>query len=303
MKGIFKDYSAWMQFLILFLLGLAGAIIFSVVGALISPVFFDVSYSDLVGNISEIAQSNVGVLKLLQLFSSTGTFLVPALVAAWLFSDDASKYMMLSSFQKPLLVVPLVVLLAFMGNSVSDLLYRFSVSIPWPESLEFVREILDKTEAAMAEQIRAFLEMDNLLDFAGAFFIMAILPAVGEEFMFRGVVQPLMKRAFGNTHMAIWITAFLFAMLHQQVYAFLSIMALGVVLSYLKEWSQSIWVPVIMHLVNNGAIILGVYFLDLPYNNEGLLEDGVNWLTSLSMLAGFGLSLVALYLINKKSPQ
>ena len=298
MKGVFSGHSAGMQFLILFLLGLAGAMISSFLGLAFSPMFFEVTYRDIFNGMSGLPPET---LKFLQLFASIGTFLLPAMVGAWLFSPRPWEFLGFKKFEKPFAVVPLLILLALSGSSVSDLLYRFSTAIPWPDSLSFLKEFLDHTEALMSEQIRVFLEMDNIWDFAGVFVIMAILPAVGEEFLFRGVVQPLMKRSFRNTHVAVFVTAFLFALLHQQVYAFLSIMALGVVLGYLKEWSGSIWVPVIMHLVNNGAIIIGVYFLGMSYDNESVLGEEANWAVSLVVLLAFVALLLLLYRLLQPS--
>lgn len=297
MKGAYSNSSAWVQFLIILMLGLAGALVFSALGAAVAPLFYDVKLMDIFTDPLGVSKGSTGVLKLLQLFSSLGTFVVPALAAAFLFSNKPASYLAVKSFTKPLLVTGLVILVALCGNSVSDLLYRFSTAIPWPQSLEFLREALDSAEKAMGAQIQRFLEMESFWDFLGVFFIMAILPAVGEELLFRGVLQKVILKGSGNMHIAVWVTALLFGLLHQQVYAFLSITALGVVLGYLKEWSRSIVVPMILHLVNNGGIILAVYFFDVPYNNQEVLDKNLDWSMTLPMLAGFGVGLLVLHRI------
>lgn len=305
MKGVFRDRSGAFQFTLVFLLGVAGAMIFSFVGVLLLPLFYAVSYSELMDNMTSVMNHDVGILKFLQLFAATGTFLVPAFVAAYLISGEPKQYLRINRFSSPVLVVLLLIVVSLGGNALSDLLYRFSAGLSWPKSIVFIKEILDKAEADMTAQMRQFLIMDNTGQFLFSFLVMAILPAVGEELLFRGVIQPVMKKAFGGVNVAVWITAFLFALLHQQFYAFLSIMALGVVLGYLKEWSGSIWVPIILHLLNNGAIILGVYFLEMPYDNESMLGDEVNWAISLSMLLAFGAALFTLrklFQVSKKSP-
>ena len=305
MKGVFRDRSGAFQFTLVFLLGVAGAMIFSFVGVLFLPLFYAVSYAELMDNMTFIMNHDVGILKFLQLFAATGTFLVPAFIAAYLISVEPMDYLKINKFSSPVLVVLLLIVVSLGGNAVSDLLYRFSAGLSWPESMVFIKEVLDKAEADMTAQMRQFLIMDNSGQFLFSFLVMAILPAVGEELLFRGVIQPVMKKAFGGANIAIWITAFLFALLHQQFYAFLSIMALGVVLGYIKEWSGSIWVPIILHLINNGAIILGVYFLEMPYDNESMLGDEVNWMISIPMLIGFVAALVVLrklFRLTKKSP-
>ncbi len=305
MKGVFSEKSGGFQFMIVVLLGMAGSMVFSFIGVVLVPLFFPISFMELMENISSITSGNVGILKFLQLFAATGTFVVPALMSAYLFSNKPRRYLRVNNFPKPTLVVLLLVVLSLGANAVSDLLYRFTAAISWPEALYFIKDMLDSAESAMDAQMRQFLVMDNVWQFGFSFLVMAILPAVGEELLFRGVIQRVMKRGVGGMHLAVWITAFLFALLHQQFYAFLSIMALGVVLGYIKEWSGSIWAPIILHLINNGAIILGVYFLELPYDNESMLGDNVNWAITLPMLLVFAVALMALKKIfdtAKKSP-
>lgn len=305
MEGVFRDRSGAFQFALVVLLGVVGAMIFSLLGVLLLPLFFPVWYSDLLQNMNGIVNEDVGILKFLQLFAATGTFVVPALSAAYLFSKNPAKYLKLNPVPKPLLIILLLVITSLGSNAISDLLFRFTAAIPWPDALAFIKDALDRMKGDMTDQMRQFLVMDNLWQFAFSFFVMAILPAVGEELLFRGVVQKVVKKGFENTHVAVWVTAFLFALLHQQFYAFLSIVALGVVLGYLKEWSKSLWVPIILHLINNGAIITGVYFLDLPYDNESMLTEGVDWEVTLSMLLLFAAAMYSIYRVlhlSQKSP-
>lgn len=295
MRGRYKESSAGVQFIILFMLGLGGALIFSALGAVFASLIYEIGLVEIFNDPMGVSRGSIDILKFLQIFSSIGTFLVPALIAGYLFASKPGQYLGFNSFSKPFLVVLLLVVVAICGSAVSDILFRFSRSVPWPESLHFIKQVLDSAEAMMAEQIQRFLVMEDFSQFSGVFFIMAVLPALGEELLFRGVLQPVIKKGFGNPHLAIWLSAFLFSIFHQQVYAFLSILILGVVLGYIREWSGSLWPSVILHLINNGTIIVAVYFLDIPYDNKESLEAGLDWGVSLPMIIGFAIGLGGLY--------
>ena len=296
MKGLFSQRSPFMQFLLLVFLTLGGLLFFTSVGIMLGSLIFPYSVSEILsqGSLSG-GWADTDVLMFLQGFSTLGTFLMPGLIGAWLISPHPSAYLGINSFPKRGLLVSLLVLvITVSGTTISDALYRFSSNLALPEWLQFAEGWLRGSDAMMAEQMQTFLAMDNLIDFSRVFFLLAFLPAVAEETLFRGALQPILKRGFGNRHLAIWVTAVLFALLHQQFNAFLSIMALGAVLGYLREWSGSLWVPVLMHLINNGLIVILVYFFDMPYLEVANLSDEWQWYLAIPGLLVFVVGLVVL---------
>jgi membrane protease YdiL (CAAX protease family) len=90
--------------------------------------------------------------------------------------------------------------------------------------------------------------------------MIAVLPALGEEFIFRGVFQKIFCRLFGSGHIAIWITAFIFSFVHLQFFGFLPRFILGLLFGYLFYWSRTLWLPVIAHFVNNAVPTFIAYF-------------------------------------------
>jgi len=73
--------------------------------------------------------------------------------------------------------------------------------------------------------------------------VIAILPALGEELVFRGVIQQKIAEQI-SVHGAIWLTAILFSTIHLQFQGFLPRMLLGAVLGYLFFWSKNLWIPI-----------------------------------------------------------
>ncbi len=296
MKGIFSQQSAFVQFLLLIFLSLGGLLFFTSIGFIIGSWFFPYTIKEMLELGSFTSDwIDTDLLMFLQGFSTIGTFLVPGLLGAYFISDRPGTFLGISSFpSQGFVVMLLVLLLTLAGTTISDALYRFSSTIPFPDWLKFAESWLRGSENLMMEQMQNFLRMESGFDFVRVLFIMAILPAVAEETLFRGAIQPLLKKATGNRHLAIWITAALFGLLHQQFNAFLSIMALGAVLGYLREWSGSLWVAIIMHLFNNGLIVCLVYFFDMPYLEVANLSDSWQWYYALPGLAIFVTCLMVL---------
>lgn len=128
-------------------------------------------------------------------------------------------------------------------------------------------------------------------------FLMAFLPAIGEELLMRGTVLPAMTTR--GVWFGVFISAFLFSFMHgnplQTVYQF----CLGAVLAVLFLMSGSIIPCIIVHFLNNFiTITMSAY---LPQIDVLIAELGAfNWLTGAVSFAGGTLLLVfLLYLYHR----
>ena len=95
--------------------------------------------------------------------------------------------------------------------------------------------------------------------FALVFVVVAIIPALGEEFVFRGLIQTELQRAFGNPHAAIWVAAAIFSAFHFQFFGFFPRLLIGAILGYLYYWSGNLWLPILAHFFNNGILMIALY--------------------------------------------
>ena len=96
-------------------------------------------------------------------------------------------------------------------------------------------------------------------DFIIVFLMVAVLPAIGEELLFRGMIQNLLGEITNRKHISVIITAFLFSAIHMQFFGFVPRFLLGMLLGFLFEWSGSLWWPVIAHFANNGSAVVFTY--------------------------------------------
>ena len=136
---------------------------------------------------------------------------------------------------------------------------NWNAGMQFPESLrafETWAKAKEDTLKVLTEQLTIF---DNPGQFVFGMLVFGLIPAIGEEIVFRGLLQRNFMRVFRNVHVAIWVTAFIFGAIHMQFYGFLPRMLLGAILGYLYAWSGNIWVPIAGHFMNNGFTVLVLY--------------------------------------------
>lgn len=129
--------------------------------------------------------------------------------------------------------------------------------------------------------------------FALVLLAVAVLPALGEEIVFRGLIQPGFIRMTGSAHFGIWLTAGFFGLVHLQFAGLLPRVFLGAVLGFLAYRSQRLWIPIVAHALFNGAQAVAARMGAL----EVVAEEGAKanatpellWGLASAALAGAGL--------------
>lgn len=135
-----------------------------------------------------------------------------------------------------------------------------------------LRELLEEAESRSKELYEVILRMEGPGDALLVIVLAALLPAVGEELAFRGVLQNLMVRSTRNVHAGIWIAAALFSFYHMQFFGFVPRLLLGALFGYMMVWSGSVWVAMAAHFTNN---LLTVVLYYLIYNKKIMTEEAV----------------------------
>lgn len=95
----------------------------------------------------------------------------------------------------------------------------------------------------------------------------AVLPAIGEELLFRGFVQRYFSGIFKNNHAAIWVTAILFSAFHFQFFGFVPRMLLGAFFGYIVHFSGNLSYAIVAHFINNGLTLIMLYLYQ-----QGLMD-------------------------------
>jgi membrane protease YdiL (CAAX protease family) len=150
-----------------------------------------------------------------------------------------------------------------------------------------------------AKQLQQLLmKVDTGSDIAYTLIVIAFIPAVVEEFFFRGCLQNFVRICFYNSHISVIFSALIFSGFHNQLYSFVPIFVMGLVLGYLYLFSGSIWVPILGHFSFNALSFLFTHLANKYPDNKLLSEDYAFpwWVVLMSLL----LSVALLYWMDKK---
>ena len=185
-------------------------------------------------------------------------FILPPLVLAFTFFKK-KWYKFLGwrklSFEKLIINGLVGSFLIIVSMPLVQFVYYWNKQLPLPE---WARAIDVQTN----ESIKNLLVTDASWELFFNIFVIAIIPAIGEEMVFRGVVQRKLERWFGNPVYAIWVAAVVFSGFHLQIEGFFPRLLLGALLGYLFYWSKSLWIPIIVHFVNNALQIVAMHFFE-----------------------------------------
>lgn len=276
---------------ILLLLGLVGisTLIFTAIGiALIEPIFGFSGYKLLVNELNNNPESfvsnpvKINALKVVQLVSSIGLFLVPALVFSVLKragGDYIGMRHVSTGFWYGMAVV-----FIFCATPIVAWLYHLNqlLNLPSEDLMTTIRDTEDRAKVFT----RLFLQMPSTVDLFFNIFLIAIVPAIAEEFFFRGVLQRMLNDSLKNLHIAVWVTAAVFSFVHFQFLGFLPRMFLGIILGYVFAFSGSIWVAVVAHIFNNGAQVVAAYLYQRGLINYNIEDETAPelWIVAISIL-------------------
>ena len=197
-------------------------------------------------------------LMLLQAINHLGTFFLPAL-GYWYFIERR-RWSQFSA--RPVSAVAGLGLVAFIVIAFmpfDGLVIEWNQNLHLPETLEPIENWIRAKEKGL-EGITRFLTTFNTVgQLLVALVVIALIPAIGEETLFRGILQRNIGFWTGNAHIGIWVSAALFSAIHVQFLGFFPRMLLGALFGYLYVWSGTIWVPILAHFVNNGFTVFMVY--------------------------------------------
>lgn len=179
--------------------------------------------------------------------------------------------------------------IAFMGFN--GWLQELNKAIHFPETFKGLESTLKGMEDSLEKATKFFTSFTSFGDFLLAFLVIAVIAGIGEELIFRGLIMRKLFLGTNNIHLAIWLSAFIFAVIHFQFYGILPRMMLGVIFGYLYYWTGNIWVPIFAHIFNNGLAVTAMYLYNIGIIKTDLesMDDVPMPMVIFSLLATIGL--------------
>ena len=235
------------------------------VGSIIAIPLFGIDPSFLFSPSRDYADPSViPVMKYFQILQTTGLFVLPPLLVAIVLQKRIGHFLKLNQRPSGRALI-YSILLIFASSPVIFYIGEWNAHLHFPEWLSGLEKWLNQTDQKTDELIEVFLNTTGIRAFLLNLIMIAVLPALGEEFMFRGIIQQQLSRFTQNKHIGIIISAILFSILHMQFSGFFPRFFLGAIFGYLFLWSGSLWLPIAVHFVNNAsALIAHKQFVDSP---------------------------------------
>ncbi|MGY4383357.1 membrane protease YdiL (CAAX protease family) [Pedobacter sp. UYP24] len=198
-------------------------------------------------------------LQILLFAQSAGLFLIPPFLLSL---TEGQKLSVFYNIKQPgVKLGGLVLLIMLVSMPVMEWTALINQQMSLPGYLSGLENWMKQSEESLKQTTLLLLKMDSLKDFLINIFLVAFVAAISEEFMFRGAVQRTLIRMFNNTHIAIWVSAFIFSAIHLQFYGFLPRFLLGAGFGYLYVWSGSLWCSILAHFLNNAIAVCQAYYM------------------------------------------
>ena len=142
-------------------------------------------------------------------------------------------------------------------NLIADINSKMSL----PAFMSDIETWMQQMEEANKQTTEALMATTSIGGVLANVLVIGLLAAMSEELLFRGALQGLFGRRleypnYSTPHAAIWVTAILFSLMHLQFYGFIPRMLMGALFGYVLAWTGSLWVPILMHFVNNGSVVI-----------------------------------------------
>lgn len=228
--------------------------------------------------------------KMLQAITAIVGFLLPAIIMAFMLNKKPLKLLGFSGnikLSQATLAILIIGASVFVGASLAWLNHQVPVS-------DSLRATFDKLENDYNKQAVAILGLNSPIEFVLALFVMAFLPALCEEALFRGGLQNFLTRSIKIPWLSIIIVSLIFSAVHFSYYGFLTRFFLGCILGALYHYSGRLWLSILAHFVNNALAItvLYVYKMNGTPLDKAIEENADSWWGIIALPVVIGLFVV-----------
>lgn len=249
---------------------LAGQFITAIIAQQFSPDIFKE-----IGSLKSTDVAKTNLLKIMQLFASLFSFVIPSVLIGVVVYGTWSKFLKLDK-SPGLLSFILIPIFLFSITPLMNLIILWNENIQLPNSLHALEQSFKAAELSSKNMITLMVSGRSAWALITNILIIGLLPAIGEELLFRGVIQKHLGEYFKNPHIAIFIAAFLFSAIHFQFYGFIPRLILGMIFGYLVHFSGSIWTAVLAHFFNNTMAVIAIYLQNIDVITQNPDSIGTN---------------------------
>ena len=215
---------------------------------------------------------------------------VPTLLLARLHSRQVTEYVRFRSVDLRLVLLALIGVVGL--QPVVQWMAQINKELPLPEAMRML-------EQTQLELIRSVLESGLGVTFN--LVMLAVVPGICEELLFRGYAQRQFERSTGVVG-GILLSGILFGCYHLRPSQLLPLAVLGIYLAYLTWRTGSLWPAILVHTAHNGiAVVVARYAQQHPsYDLEAMEQAAMPWYAVVGGFAIFGGVLYVLHPLARR---
>ena len=255
----------WYSIIILVLMFFAGMFIGQFLGLFISIFTTELSFSEVPELLSlPFTEEIKAAILMLQGLGAIGGFIIAGLLYLVIVERiQLSALFNLKQINLWAIVLTIVIVISFMF--VNTVFIEWNMNFSFPGFLSGFEDWAREKEEELKLITDFLTEFNSFSQFFIVFIIVAVIPGIGEELIFRGILQNKFHLFFKNIHVAIIVTAILFSGFHMQFFGFVPRLFLGILFGYIYYWSGNIWYPILGHFINNGFTLILIYLYQTGY--------------------------------------
>ncbi|MBN1598189.1 MAG: CPBP family intramembrane metalloprotease [Bacteroidales bacterium] len=269
-RYFFENSNLLIKLLISLLVMFACMAMLSFISMILAMPLFHLSWEELESLLrSQAYDIDLAFLKYLQIIQTVSLFIIPALILNHLLLNKEDNF--IRKRKVPGINIILLIIITLVASvPVINLLINWNDSLQFPDWMSGIENSMRQMEDERSQLTEKMLSGQKTGDYIFNIFMIAVLPAIGEEFLFRGVIQKIISKSIGNIHWAIIFAAAIFSIFHMQFFGFIPRLILGIYFGYLLIWSDNIWLPVSAHFMNNTIAVSLDYLSNQSYFSHNL---------------------------------
>ena len=281
-------------------IGLAGGFfLYQIVGSLLTVLIFGL----------DLESIPVNSLRLMTMAGQILFILLPALLfSKWIYSDVGKIIRIRIPDLKELgiFTIGIVILTPLLQSFLYIQNYYIEI---WAKNIPFINLIktfFDEMNKMVEKTYGNLLSASNIIELLLVITVVAVVPALSEESLFRGFIQRSFELKY-RKYIAAIITALFFSAYHFNPYGFIPLFILGAYFGFASYKSKTLLIPMFLHFLNNFSAVILYYIIgddelikSDPTTNPNELSSYVMMFFALSVLFAGLIIFINKYYTSKK---
>jgi hypothetical protein len=246
-------------------IGLVGGFfLYQFVGGLLSLIVFGF----------DLDKAPIDGLRLMTMAGQILFILLPALIFSKLIYEDVGKIIRLRIpdwTEIILFVVGIGILTPLLQSYLYIQNYYIEVWAKHSESINTLKSFFDSLNELVDKTYGNLLRASSIPELLLVVLVVAVVPAVSEEVMFRGFIQRSFELKI-KPFIAAFLTAVFFSLYHFNPYGLIPLAVLGFYFGFAAYTSKTLLIPVLLHFLNNFTAVMLYYII----GSEELIKSDVS---------------------------